>query len=74
MLLDLAAELSIDLPASWMVGDTDGDVLAGRAAGCRTVLIGTVLSAHKRSGSIDASLNARDLPEASDVLIGARTL
>ena len=25
--------------ASWMIGDTDGDVLAGRAAGCRTVLI-----------------------------------
>ena len=34
MLLDTAASLGIDLRASWMVGDTDTDVEAGRAAGC----------------------------------------
>jgi hypothetical protein len=26
MLLDAAAELDVDLRASWMIGDTDGDV------------------------------------------------
>ena len=31
--------LGLDLARSWMVGDTDADVAAGRAAGCRTVLI-----------------------------------
>lgn len=39
MLLSIAAERDIDLPASWMVGDAQSDVEAGRAAGCRTALI-----------------------------------
>lgn len=37
MLLDAAQELGIDLPRSWMIGDTPEDVEAGRAAGCRTI-------------------------------------
>jgi D-glycero-D-manno-heptose 1,7-bisphosphate phosphatase len=36
-----AAEHDIDLSASWMIGDNETDVLAGRAAGCRTVLVST---------------------------------
>ena len=35
-----AAELAVNLTASWFVGDTWMDVAAGRAAGCHTVLIG----------------------------------
>jgi D-glycero-D-manno-heptose 1,7-bisphosphate phosphatase len=50
MLYDLAAELQLDLGTSWMVGDTDADVGAGRAAGCRTLLIEHPGSAHKRTG------------------------
>ena len=39
-LLERAAEeLKIDLAASWMIGDKASDVLAGKRAGCRTVLI-----------------------------------
>ncbi len=34
-----ARELDIDLDGSWFVGDTWMDTAAGRAAGCRTVLI-----------------------------------
>ena len=41
MLLEAAADLNIDLFASWMVGDSENDVRAGAAAGCRTALIGT---------------------------------
>lgn len=40
MLLEAASELKIDLQASFMVGDRYTDVEAGRAAGCRTILIG----------------------------------
>ncbi len=40
MLLRAAADLNIDLAASWMVGDGKNDVEAGRNAGCRTALIG----------------------------------
>jgi len=68
MLLDLAGELSIDLPRSWMVGDTDTDVLAGRAAGCRTVLVTHRLSAHKRSDTMAADLEVSNLNEATPQL------
>jgi D-glycero-D-manno-heptose 1,7-bisphosphate phosphatase len=40
MLLAAAARFNIDLGSSWMVGDDSKDVEAGRAAGCRTALIG----------------------------------
>jgi len=40
MLLQAARDLGLDLPGSWMVGDQARDIEAGRAAGCRTVLIG----------------------------------
>ena len=37
LLLQAAQKYNIDLTASWMVGDSDSDVMAGKAAGCRTV-------------------------------------
>jgi D-glycero-D-manno-heptose 1,7-bisphosphate phosphatase len=39
MLLEAAAELGIDLPASYMVGDRWRDVGAGQAAGCKCFYI-----------------------------------
>lgn len=39
MLLKAAREHEIDLTASWMIGDSDVDVDAGRIAGCRTARI-----------------------------------
>ncbi len=39
MLLDAARSFGIDLRSSWMVGDSDIDVEAGRRAGCKTVLL-----------------------------------
>ena len=41
MLLDAADKLALDLPRSWLIGDAIRDCEAGRAAGCRTVLIAT---------------------------------
>lgn len=39
MLLRAAAELGLDLGASWMIGDMISDALAGRNAGCRDSLL-----------------------------------
>lgn len=39
MLLDAAEKNSIDCAGSWMVGDGLNDVQAGRAAGCKTILV-----------------------------------
>lgn len=41
MLLKAAEDFHIDLSQSWMVGDRENDIKAGKAAGCRTALIGT---------------------------------
>jgi D-glycero-D-manno-heptose 1,7-bisphosphate phosphatase len=70
MLLDAAQELDLDLARSWMVGDTDADVAAGRAAGCRTVLIIHRRSAHKRAEATAPDAVASDLGHASAVLLG----
>ncbi len=40
MLLSLAERHAIDLQQSWMIGDAESDVGAGRRAGCRTILVG----------------------------------
>lgn len=40
MLIKAAKDFNIDLSNSWMVGDSENDILAGKNAGCKTVLIG----------------------------------
>lgn len=76
MLLDVAAALGIDLARSWMVGDTDADVAAGRAAGCRTLLISNPASAHKRLQGLEADLTADSLADGVQKLglCGSETL
>jgi D-glycero-D-manno-heptose 1,7-bisphosphate phosphatase len=61
MLLDVARAQALDLRASWMLGDTDSDVKAGRTAGCRTVLVEYPPSAHKRLGGASPDFRAADL-------------
>lgn len=39
MLLKAAIDFNIDLENSWMVGDSESDIEAGRSAGCKTALI-----------------------------------
>lgn len=39
LLLQAAKDFNIDLSQSWMVGDSESDILAGRAAGCKTYLL-----------------------------------
>lgn len=41
MLLQAAQDLNIDLCRSYMVGDGQNDILAGQAASCTTVLVGS---------------------------------
>lgn len=40
MLLEAAKDFNIDLSQSWMIGDGENDIKAGKAAGCKTALIG----------------------------------
>jgi len=59
MLLDAAHDYDINLPESWIIGDSVIDVEAGRRAGCKTVLL-----TEKASPSVNADLVARSLPDA----------
>lgn len=61
MLRRAAEVLGIDLTVSWMIGDSDTDIEAGKQAGCRTALILHPLSAHRRSSEIEPTLVADDL-------------
>lgn len=67
-LRDAARELDVDLAQSWMVGDQDSDLAAGRAAGCRVALIEHPRSAHKR-GAIRPDLIVKNLEELATSLI-----
>lgn len=40
MLLRASKDFNIDLENSWMIGDGENDIKAGKNAGCKTVLIG----------------------------------
>jgi D,D-heptose 1,7-bisphosphate phosphatase len=68
MLTQAARELALDLPRSWMVGNSPADVEAGRAAGCRTIRI-----AENAPSTGDAAHGcgwvARDLREAAKIIL-----
>ena len=40
MLLAAAKDFNIDLEQSWMIGDSENDIEAGKAAGCKIIFIG----------------------------------
>ena len=56
MLLDAGQELGSDLSKSWMIGNSESDVGAGKAAGCRCIQI---------TGDVDLAEAARII-EAED--------
>lgn len=57
-----AREQQLDLSRSWIVGDQDMDIEAGRRAGCRTALVEYEYSRAKR-GKIQPDIVCTDLDE-----------
>ena len=64
MLLQAAEDFHIDLAQSWMIGDGENDVAAGKQAGCQTIL----LSEEKKA--IGQTETARSLQEAVNLILG----
>jgi D-glycero-D-manno-heptose 1,7-bisphosphate phosphatase len=56
MLTGLAKDLDLDMGRSWMIGDSDTDMAAGRAAGTHTALISADGSAAGRADLVAGSL------------------
>jgi transaldolase len=67
MLTRAAEEHGIDLARSFMVGDRWGDVAAGAAAGCKTVLVDMPYSQGQRC---TPDFKVADLSEAAEVILG----
>lgn len=67
MLLEAAEDLGIDLGASWMVGDRDGDLQAGLSAGTRSILVRTGEGMNAKGTS--AHFIAKDLAEAAEFIL-----
>jgi D-glycero-D-manno-heptose 1,7-bisphosphate phosphatase len=55
MLLDAARDHEIDLSGSWMIGDSRADIVAGRAAGCKTALVGSAGEGLKEAPEVVAT-------------------
>lgn len=66
MLLEAAREWNIDLERSFMVGDRWRDIDAGRAARCKTILVGEGYSADKKAAP---DLFAASLLAASQIIL-----
>lgn len=64
MILALAAKYRIQLEKSWMIGDRESDIQAGKAAGCRTVKLG--------EPDPHADFNCSHLNEAVTFILGNR--
>ena len=60
MLFKAAQEFNIDLKNSWMVGDSENDIKAGIAAGCKTVLLDGM---EQRGSSCGQTVTAVSLEE-----------
>ncbi len=73
LLLAAATRLGIVLGRSWMVGDSDSDVVAGHRAGCRAVLVAHHPSAHRRGGDVRPEAVADDLPAAVGFILAQQS-
>lgn len=69
MLLQAALERKLDLAGSWSVGDNLRDAEAGRAAGCRTILLSTQAPPPPVGARSAVDFVAGSLQEAVDIIL-----
>jgi D-glycero-D-manno-heptose 1,7-bisphosphate phosphatase len=80
MLLRAAAEHALDLSASVMIGDRISDVIAGRRAGCRTILVRSGAQIEPAIVGVDPEdttlpdVTCASLREAIELLVGGSLL
>ncbi|MBN2301744.1 MAG: HAD family hydrolase [Lentisphaerae bacterium] len=65
MLFKAARIHNITLSESWIIGDSESDILAGRAAGCRTIYVGSDIL------SVKPDLTAPDMNALQSLIVKA---
>lgn len=74
LFLKAAKQFDIDLSKSWMIGDGVDDVIAGKNAGCKTILLANINSAEnlriieKQLENIKPDFIIKKLPEAIKII------
>ena len=66
MLIRAANEHGFELAGSWMVGDSESDVAAGKNVGCRTLQI---VATHPASAGVKPDAYVRDLSAAASLIL-----
>jgi D-glycero-D-manno-heptose 1,7-bisphosphate phosphatase len=73
MILQAASDFPLDLARSFMIGDGVGDIIAGKRAGCRTVLVstghGSESAAELEAAGQSPDLLAADLLDAASLIL-----
>jgi D-glycero-D-manno-heptose 1,7-bisphosphate phosphatase len=69
MLLEAALSGNFNLTSSWMIGDSDTDIEAGRSAGCKTALV----LGDARESKVSADIFAASLLDATRQIIESGT-
>lgn len=71
---EAAKTYDLDLRSSWMIGDAESDVVAGRRAGCETILVLTGRGAEQARAAVwsegKPNLVAHDLVDAAIWILG----
>lgn len=62
MLIQAANDLNIDLANSWMIGDSERDLSAGKSVGCKCIYI-------SNKTNINSDYNATDLAQAINIIL-----
>ncbi|HEY5777460.1 MAG TPA: HAD family hydrolase [Terrimicrobiaceae bacterium] len=68
MIEEAKRDYGIAIDESWFIGDKDSDILCGRNAGCRTILVLTGYGRNHRD--CGPHFVARDIVEAAQIVIG----
>lgn len=71
MILEAVADLGIDLLSSFMIGDRASDIDAGKAAGCRTILVLTGYGEQHRDCGADFVV--KDVTAAIEIALNNKT-
>jgi D-glycero-D-manno-heptose 1,7-bisphosphate phosphatase len=75
MFFEAAQAMDLDLAASWMIGDTVSDLLAGRNAGCRgTILVETGYGDRYSHDNAHYDHRTRDISGAVEMILNDTTM
>lgn len=72
MLLKAAEDFEIDLSESWMIGDMVTDIVAGKKAGCKTIMVKSPKNNRITKSSLDFDINTKPDNFAKDLFDAVR--